>query len=98
MHTASICLRETCKKEEKELCYGLRTIMSKAAMRVAFGIRSFVSLSLILLAFGAFPTCEEEGCNEIVLKVFLPENRKEIPDRWFYHWTIYRDGRLCERM
>ena len=40
----------------------------------------------------------EEGRNETVLKFFSHENREKIPDRWFYHWTIYRDGRLHTRI
>ena len=33
-----------------------------------------------------------------MLKFFSHENREKIPDRWFYHWTIYRDGRLHTRI
>ena len=40
----------------------------------------------------------EERRNETVLKFFSHENREKIPDRWFYHWTIYRDGRLHTRI
>ena len=48
--------------------------------------------------FYFLPIGREEGRNETVLKFFSQENRNKIPDRWFYHWTINRDGRLHTRM